>query len=48
MTEGTIRKGMFVKRKHQVLKMYFILKEEFLSLYQSEKNINSLQPDNKI
>ncbi|MFN7249907.1 MAG: GNAT family N-acetyltransferase [Anaerobacillus sp.] len=30
--EGIIRKGMFVKGKHQDLKMYSILKEEFSSL----------------
>jgi [ribosomal protein S5]-alanine N-acetyltransferase len=30
--EGIIRKGMFVKGKHQDLKMYSILREEFSSL----------------
>jgi [ribosomal protein S5]-alanine N-acetyltransferase len=30
--EGIIRKGLFSKGKHQDLKMYSILKEEFLSL----------------
>ena len=41
--EGTTRKGMFVKGKHQDLKVYSILKEEFSSLYKSEKeNVNHL------
>jgi [ribosomal protein S5]-alanine N-acetyltransferase len=41
--EGVSRKGMFVKGKHQDLKMYSILKEEFSSPYKSEKeNANHL------
>lgn len=31
--EGIIRKGMYIKGKHWDLKLYSILKEEFLSLY---------------
>ena len=31
--EGIIRKGMFVKGKHQDVKMYSILKEEFVSIH---------------
>jgi ribosomal-protein-alanine N-acetyltransferase len=35
--EGIIRKGMFVKGKHQDLKMYSLLKEEFVRLGTSHK-----------
>jgi [ribosomal protein S5]-alanine N-acetyltransferase len=41
--EGTLRKGMVVKGKHQDIKIYSILKEDFSSLYHLKtKNVTSL------
>ncbi|MDP4171199.1 MAG: GNAT family protein [Bacillota bacterium] len=41
--EGIIRKGVLVKGKHQDIKMYSILKEEFSSLPNSKKeNVDTL------
>jgi ribosomal-protein-alanine N-acetyltransferase len=37
--EGIIRKGIFVKGKHRDLKVYSILKEEFLSAYKTKKKM---------
>ncbi|MFZ7824263.1 GNAT family N-acetyltransferase [Priestia sp. 40] len=42
--EGTLRKAMFIKGKHQNLKMYSILKEEFSYNYEaSPENVYHIQ-----